>query len=104
MSLVSVKYVSEASIAAADRMEEKFLTLPPEAGIIFVSVHPEPIEGGKCHIFDVRLGVPKSFDPGTGVALVQKVLELEVNFFEIRASVYLGTSGAARDKNSQRTH
>lgn len=104
MALVSVKYVSEASIATADQMEEKFLTLPSEAGILFVAVHPEPVEGGKCKIFNVRLGMPKSFDPGTGFALVQKVLELEVNFFEIRASVYLGTSGAGRDKNSQRTH
>jgi hypothetical protein len=96
-----VLYVGEEAAAQARDIEQRFAHLPPEAGILFVSVGPQPTEDGKTVEFFIRLGIQRSLTEGAGRALVQQVLEQEIQSgLKVYAGVYRGVSGACRDDGS----
>lgn len=86
-------------------MERRFQLLPPEAGILFISVRPDPVLGGLCNKFTIFLGLYRSriADTNTGVALAKRVLEKEIQqgMFSFSISVYRGLAGAARDEDPE---
>jgi hypothetical protein len=98
-----VKYVSEESSMLAREWERRFQALPPHAGVVFVSVGPEPIEGGKCIKFEVRIGLTRRLSQETGVAMVKKVLAFEASTGALTISVvvFRGVVGACRDEDTQ---
>jgi hypothetical protein len=86
-------------------MEGKFASLPSQAGILFISVQPQPEEDGKSIEFFVRLGLSRQFEEGTGKALIKKILEDEIRAgLRIFSAVYRGVSGACRDYGTSTTH
>lgn len=90
-------YVNDASFNLARKMELKLQSLPPEAGLIFVGVDPEPAPRGVATKFFVRVGVERKFEEGTGIALVKSVLEEEITSgLSITAVVYRGVRGASK--------
>jgi hypothetical protein len=101
-----VPYVSETAAEKARELESRFLTLPPEAGVLFVAIHAVPALGGKTEEFDVRLGISRQFEEGTGLAIIKKVLEDDLASGDIRvsAAVYRGVRGAGCDEDSSRSH
>lgn len=98
-----MNYVSEKSNEIAREMERRFQRLPHEAGILFVGVQAVPTEDGEAKAFEVRVGIARRFESSTGMAIIKKVLEQEIEEkkFAISASVYRGVSGAARDENDE---
>ena len=91
-----MKYVGESSWRAALGWEARFRNLPPEAGVIFIAVEPEPAPEGECSVFDVRLGIARKYEESVGLALIRKVLErdLAAGSLSIRAAIYRGTPGS----------
>lgn len=90
-----IPYVSDEAAAVAREMESRIQRLPPEAGVLFVGVEVAPAPGGKSNRFTVRLGIHRRLEESTGLALVKKVLEQELNRGEqISVSVFRGVAGA----------
>ncbi len=86
-------FVSEESAALAQSMERKFLKIPPGVGVVFVSVTPLPVPGGKCNTFDVVLGIERSLGSvETGAAIVKHILqeEMETGLINLRAQICRG--------------
>jgi hypothetical protein len=100
---MEIAYVSEGSAAIARNWERMFQILPPEAGILFVSVQPVAIEGGLCHVYDVTLGLNKNrgLEQETGIAMMRQVLKEDIanDLFKIRCKVFLGVAGADGDNS-----
>ena len=93
-----MKYVSEESLEAALAMERKFAALPPDIGVLFASVEPTPIEGGKVLEFAVRIGVTRNVTEATGKILIRRLLTQEMKSgLHIYGAVYRGVSGTARN-------
>ena len=90
-------YVSELARQTSRKMEAKFSSLPPGAGVIFVGVTAEKALQGKSVVFTVRLGMSRLYEKATGEALIRDVLRDEIasGAFTINASVYLGVPGAS---------
>jgi hypothetical protein len=65
-----VRFVTDEALQKALLMEQKLASLSPKAGIIFVSVQPQPVEGGDSEEFFVRLGLARHLTERTGKALV----------------------------------
>ena len=94
----SVRYVSDETHLRAREMEQRFASLPPQAGVLFVSIQPQPVDDGKSVEFYIRLGISRRFDEETGRALVKKVLSEEIKEgLRLLVGVYRGVSGACRD-------
>ncbi len=94
-------YVSDEDADKARKMEQKFSSLSSQAGVLFVSIIPEPTHDGKAPFFTVRLGITRHLDVKTGKALIHKVLEAEMKAgVKIYVAVYRGISGACRDDGS----
>lgn len=86
------------------RMEKLFASLPAEAGVLFASVSPQPVEDGTSVEFFVRLGIARHLTEGTGKALVSKVLADEVKAgVRVFVGVYRGVSGTCRDDGASPT-
>lgn len=98
-----VSYVSANAHAFARMFEDRFQKLPPNAGVIFVSVKAIPAPGGNVTEFEIRLGISKNLTEDIGWSLIQYVMkdEIAAKVITIRGSVYLGFSGACRDKSSE---
>lgn len=96
-----MRYVDEKSDALARSFEQRFASLPAEAGVLFVSVSPVPSDSGKTVEFHIRLGMRRSLTEGAGQALVKQVLEQEMQAgLKIYVGAYRGVSGACRDSGS----
>jgi hypothetical protein len=95
---MSVPYVDAESVSVAADWESRFQMLSPSAGVLFVSVKPTPVEGGRCQSFEVRLGISRTMEESTGLSLIKHVLEAEIasGQYEIQGAVYRGSPGAAR--------
>jgi hypothetical protein len=92
VSPVSVPYVSREAANLAEEWETRFQVLPPQAGVIFVSIRAVPAEGGACRAFWVRLGVATRIEQSTGLSLIKHVLAEEIasGKYEIQGAVYGG--------------
>jgi Tfp pilus assembly protein PilN len=103
---MDVEYVSEDASALAREYERRFQLLPPGGGVIFVNVEAVPALRGNVHTFIIRLGISKSLDTNTGVAIIKKVMEkeMEEQRFTIQAAVFRGVSGASRDEDHEGSH
>ena len=100
-----VPYVNEEAVLRAQELEKKFLKLPPESGVLFISVRPIPTPGGRTKEFDVRLGISRRYEEGTGMAIIKKVLEDDLKGgLDISAAVYRGVRGAGSDEDPQGPH
>lgn len=98
-------YVSDECQRLARMMERKLATLPPSAGVLFVSVSPQPAEDGNSKEFFLRLGIARHFEESTGRALIKKYLAEEMKAgLRIFAGVYRGVSGAYRDDSTTTAH
>lgn len=101
---MSVPYVNERVAAMIAEIENRFRSLPPNAGVLFVSVGAVPVEGGNSPELWVRLGLTKNLSRDVGELIVQKVLENELaSNLKVRTVVYLGVPGAAHDSSDART-
>lgn len=93
-----IKFVSEGSAATAREFERRFQLLPPQAGIIFISIKAVPEFKGLCDKFEIVLGLTRSqaIAQSTGMALIEKVLEREFseNIFTFTSRIELGISGS----------
>lgn len=98
-----MRYVDDRSLRKVFQAEEKIRELPSEAGVLFVSVKAEPIEGGDAKRFSVCLGMPRRFDEGTGTALVKHVLKDILTGCDIDVRVLRGVTGACRDDGAGST-
>jgi len=78
-------------------LEQRLGELPPEAGVLFVSVSALPEPGGVPKAFAVRLGIERKFAPEFGTALVRHYLgeELTSGSYEIRTEIFRGRAGRA---------
>jgi hypothetical protein len=94
---VSTPYLREQYVTLASVWERRFAELPPDAGILFVSVKAYPEMGGVPRVITVHLGLERRLSEDTGLALVKHYLaeELASGTFEIRAAVYRGLPGCA---------
>jgi len=94
-------YISEEDAEMAKKMERKFATLPSQAGVLFISIAPEPEEKGRAAFFTVRIGITRALDAKTGKSLIRKVLASELKAgVKIYVAVYRGISCACRDDGS----
>jgi hypothetical protein len=94
-------YVSDDDAEKARKMELLFGALPSQAGVLFVSIIPEPSQDGRAPFFTVRLGITRRLEVKTGKSLIHKVLETEMKAgVKIYVAVYRGISGACRDDGS----
>lgn len=95
-----VPYVSANAAKFAREIEERFLSLAPMAGVIFVDVTAKPIPGGETVGFHIRLGVSKNLSEDVGWALIQQVMRDEISskVIDITGSVFTGFAGACRDQ------
>jgi hypothetical protein len=97
-----MRYVSDLANALARTMEDKIQKLPPEAGVMFVGVRPEPMEGGTSTNFLVYLGVSRKFETSTGKSLAEHVLREEAAAgAKILVFAYRGVAGACRDSSHE---
>jgi hypothetical protein len=76
-SVDEVPYVSEEAIRLAGEWERRFQALPPQAGVVFVSIRPRPAFRGQVKVFDVRVGVIPKVSESLGVTIAKNVLEPE---------------------------
>lgn len=91
-------YVSLGSQELALKMEKKLAALPGEAGILFVSVRPEPTESGEAVVFRILAGVSRSTATGAAHALVARTLTEEISVgVNLMVSVHRGILGACKD-------
>ena len=81
-----VPYVSASAALQAAKWEALFQRLPPEAGVLFISIQPRHALCGLAHDFDVLIGISKQWDDGLGVALAKHVIgeEFEDHHFHIQ--------------------
>lgn len=93
----SIPYVSSEALATAQAWERRFQMLPPEAGILFVSISPEPEQTGNCYKFIIRLGIKRPMERATAEALMKNVMEEELRSgrYIIMFAAYNGISGGA---------
>lgn len=101
-----VAYVSEDAKQRTHEFEERFIKLPAQAGVIFASVRAIPAIRGEVDTYEVRLGMKRGLEEGTGIALIKHVLrdEIEKGLYSIRGSIYIGRAGAARDQGDEEAH
>ncbi len=100
-----MRYVSEESHRKAREMERRFAELAPQAGVLFISVQPDPTEDGKVTDYHIRLGIARRFEEDVGRVLVRKVLEEEIKAgVKIFVGVYRGISCACRDDGTSTAH
>lgn len=75
----------------AREIERRFASLPAQAGIVFISVQPQPVEEGKSSEFFVRLGIERRFEAEMGKSLAKKILEPELRSgLKVFIGVYRG--------------
>jgi hypothetical protein len=100
-----VKYVDAEAHALARGIELKLARVAPEAGVLFVGVAAQPVEGGKSREFFVRLGIRRSFSEDAGRALIRQLCNQEIQAgMRILVNVFRGVSGADRDDGSDSAH
>jgi hypothetical protein len=86
-------------------MERRLAQVAPEAGVLFVSVTAQPVEGGKSREFFVRLGIRRVFSEDAGRALIRQICSNEIQAgLQVLVSVFRGISGADRDDGSEAAH
>lgn len=87
-----MRYVLDEIAEMARIWERRFAEIREDAGVLFVGVEPEPVEGGRAQTFTVHLGLSRSFEESAGVGLIQKVLEREISLgvYNIKATIHRG--------------
>jgi hypothetical protein len=103
--MIETPYIDEVSAERAQEWERRFQQLPPDAGVIFISITAVPELGGDCHAYEVRLGINREFKgTANGILIVQHVLAEEIasGRYRIHATAHRGVSGSARFKSGQR--
>jgi hypothetical protein len=92
-----VPYVSEKAQEVARWMERRLQEVSRDAGVIFISVKAVPALKGDSINFEVRLGIERRFEEGTGIALIKHVFEEQINggILNIDAAVFRGVCGSA---------
>ena len=99
-----MEFVKDEANQRAMAMELKLSSLPPSAGVLFVSVKAVPSTNGGGVEFHVRLGISRKFTEETGRGLLRKVLEIErFGGLKLFTAVYRGVSGACRDDGTTTT-
>lgn len=97
-----MKYVSEEAAGHARRMEAALQKLPAEAGILFASVKPVPVEGGDARAFSICIGMSRRFEEGTGLAVAAHLFDAEVQAGRtLDVKVFRGVLGACRDSGAE---
>lgn len=100
-----VPYVNERAAEAVSEFEGRFQRLQASAGVLFVSISAEPVEGGDSHAFFIRLGLTKNLTRDAGWAIIQSVLKRELEAgLKVHASVFIGIAGAAHDSRHAGAH
>lgn len=101
---MEIPYVKDEYLALARSWEKRFQELPDVAGVVFIGVHPDPAPKGIPSSFEVYLGMSRSLSEDTGMALIEKYLEKEIQSgeFTIRVTVVTGVAGAANDGRANR--
>ena len=93
-----MKYVDGESATRAQQIERRVACLPPIAGVLFVSVAAQPVEGGKCDEFLIRLGIRRDLEENTGHALLRQLFEDDFRSgLKLRSIVFRGISGSGCD-------
>lgn len=85
-------YVSLDAAWRAKEFEDRFLKLPPGAGVLFVSVEAMPIVGGDSKIYEIKLGLSRWHDGSAGKHIIQQVMQKELaeRQYEIRGTTFRG--------------
>jgi hypothetical protein len=97
-------YVGKDSLEAAKKFEQRFSSLPSEAGILFASVSAVPAVSGLSRNFRICLGISRFVDEPLGVSLVKEVLRKEIESgIGVEISIYRGVAGTANDKDFARS-
>jgi hypothetical protein len=100
----TMKYVSEQVNIMARRMEAKIQKLPPEAGVMFVGVCPEPMNNGQSTNFIIYLGISRDFETSIGRSLAEHVLREEMTSgAKVLVFAYRGVAGACRVSHHEAT-
>lgn len=88
-----MNYVSDSIAKLCNEWENRFKNLPPQAGILFISVKAYPSPEGGDGRYHIVLGLNKTLpvDESTGMGIVMKVMEKELQLgLSLEVSVYLG--------------
>jgi hypothetical protein len=101
-----VPYVDEKANEIARWMERRLQEVSPLAGIIFVSVKAVPVLKGNSNAFEVRLGLDREMEEGTGVAVIQNTFkeQIQQGLVTINAAVFRGIRGAASNAGDEEAH
>lgn len=101
-----VPYVSEKAQEVARWMERRLQEVGREAGIIFASVKAVPALKGNTTTFEVRLGVDRSIEEDTGLAVIKHVFadQIKGGTLTINAAVFRGVRGAASPPGIEEAH
>lgn len=93
-------YVGEEAHTLANKMQDRLTSLPHFAGIIFVSVEPAKMFGGKLGPLYVTIGVRCTKD--AGMAIIESIIASDRDFKNVLIDkrVIVGVSGAANDQSS----
>lgn len=93
-----IEYVQDQYAKKAREMEEVLAKLPPEAGIVFVSVKALPDKFGQSKGYTVTVGVSRKFDPATGIAIAKRVLaDYVLGSSSLLVNAFCGSPGSCRD-------
>lgn len=100
-----MRYVDDATASLALAFEQRFARLPETAGVLFVSVQAQPSESGRSKEFFIRLGIRRDLEESVGKALVEHVLEQEIQSgVKVYVGVYRGVSGTCRSSGAATAH
>lgn len=88
--------MNEASLQRALKMEQKLAELPPFAGLLFVSVRPEPAPEGQVREYKVRVGVERTRTERMMEAALANILSEDIadKSIAVRIEIFRGIAGA----------
>ncbi len=87
-------FVSEESFARGLKLETMLTNAPKSLGILFASVTPSPVSGGKCYRFSIVVGISRAKLRETVLPIIETMLVKEKedgSYFAVE--VVRGTSG-----------
>jgi len=99
--MVPTPYVHSDLATLIRSFEKKFQALAPDIGIIFISINIDRALEGKGSRLKVKLGLSRRFSEAIGLAIVQYVLqkELQQHRLTVEVEIFLGVSGACNDED-----
>lgn len=90
-----IGYVSAQAVDLAKSWEQRFISLQPAAGVLFVGIRPVPASGGVVKEFLICIGLRKNIPEDTGLALGRHVLQDQLQNYRLTFQVFRGIPGAA---------